>query len=111
MSGMFSSLRSTILTLAFLAGAAPFSPVRSDDPRARSYALLVGVRDYDSSRFNPLKYTENDVEELGQLLAGQPGFSVVRLTTARGKVKKSDAPTRQNIQNALNALLALPSTD
>jgi tetratricopeptide (TPR) repeat protein len=71
-------------------------------------ALLVGVRDYDSSKLAPLLYTENDVEELGKVLGGpESGFVQVRLlTSSRGKKKAGDAPTAQGIRAALKELLA-----
>jgi tetratricopeptide (TPR) repeat protein len=71
------------------------------------HALLVGVRDYDSSKLSPLKYTENDVEELAEILARpETGFANVRvLTSTRGKTKAEDAPTRANIRAAIKALV------
>jgi tetratricopeptide (TPR) repeat protein len=70
--------------------------------------LLVGVRDYDSSKLAQLRYTENDVEELGKVLGGpDSGFVQVRLlTSTRGKKKADDAPTAKNIRAALKELLA-----
>jgi tetratricopeptide (TPR) repeat protein len=70
-------------------------------------ALLVGVRDYDSSKLLPLKYTENDVEELAEILKRpEAGFSFLRLlTTTRGKKNPDDAPTAANIRAAVARLL------
>ncbi len=77
-------------------------------PVGKKYALLVGVREYDSMHFPPLRFTENDVEELAALLARPgSGFAQVRvLTTTRGKKNPADAPTAANIRKALNELLA-----
>src|SRR5688500_5955430 len=43
-------------------------------PSGKKYALVVGVRDYDSAKFPNLKYTENDAEELAKVLQGRAGF-------------------------------------
>jgi formylglycine-generating enzyme required for sulfatase activity len=69
------------------------------------YALLVGVRDYDSSRLAPLQFTENDAEELGEVLAKRAGFSVRVLTSSRGEKSKSEAPTEANLRAELRKLL------
>src|SRR5215475_3642519 len=46
-----------------------FLPSWSDEPKGKSYALLVGVKDYgERSTLGPLKYTENDAEELAKVL-------------------------------------------
>jgi uncharacterized caspase-like protein len=70
--------------------------------KGKKYALLVGVRDYDHSRFAPLRYTENDMEELAKAL---PGFEVKVLTTSRGQKKADEAPTATNIRKQLRRLL------
>jgi formylglycine-generating enzyme required for sulfatase activity len=74
----------------------------------RKHALLVGVRDYDHKKLDPLKYTQNDVEELARVLTGQAGFTSVRvLSTSRaGGKNKRIAPTGANIRAELKALLA-----
>jgi TPR repeat protein len=75
--------------------------------KGKKHALLVGVRKYDSIKFDTLKYTENDVEELGAILSGRGGFTAVRLlTTTRGEKNKADAPTADNVRAAVKALLA-----
>ena len=35
-----------------------------DSTRGKKYALLVGVTEYDSNHFSPLKFPGNDVEEM-----------------------------------------------
>jgi TPR repeat protein len=85
-------------------GQAALAPAAENGKR---YALLVGVRKYDSIKFDALRYTENDVEELGKLLSARGGFTSVRLlTTTRGEKSKADAPTADNVRAALKALLA-----
>jgi formylglycine-generating enzyme required for sulfatase activity len=74
--------------------------------KGKKYALLVGVRDYDSGKFRNLKYTENDAEELAGVLAKQGGFSVRVLTTSRGAKRSADAPTVSNLRAEIKALLA-----
>jgi formylglycine-generating enzyme required for sulfatase activity len=81
---------------------------QSDKPKGKKYALLVGITDYDHGKLDPLKYTENDVEELAETLARKPaGFSSVRLlTTSRGARQPADKPTGKNIRAAFKELLA-----
>jgi hypothetical protein len=78
-----------------------------EDGKGKKYALLVGVRKYDSDKFEDLRFTENDVEELARVLRERAGFTSVRLlTTTRGAGRKADAPTAANVRAALEALLA-----
>jgi formylglycine-generating enzyme required for sulfatase activity len=75
--------------------------------KGKKYALLVGVRKYDSDKFEDLRFTENDVEELARVLGERAGFTSIRvLTTSRGGRRKGDAPTAANVRAALAALLA-----
>jgi formylglycine-generating enzyme required for sulfatase activity len=74
--------------------------------KGKKYALLVGVREYDSAKFPTLEYTENDADDLAEVLAKQAGFSVRVLTTSRGKARKEDSPTGDNLRAAIQALLA-----
>jgi hypothetical protein len=74
--------------------------------RGKKYALVVGVRDYESSKLDPLRYTENDAEDLAAVLEKQGGFVVRLLTTARGAKVKADAPTSANLRAEIKALLA-----
>jgi uncharacterized caspase-like protein len=75
--------------------------------KGKKHALLVGVRKYDSIKFDTLKYTENDVEEVAAILSSRDEFTSVRLlTTTRGEKKKADAPTAVNVHAALKDLLA-----
>jgi formylglycine-generating enzyme required for sulfatase activity len=70
------------------------------------YALVVGVRDYDSGKLDPLPFTENDAEDLATVLTRQGGFVVRVLTTTRGQKNKADAPTVANLHIAIKELLA-----
>jgi TPR repeat protein len=76
-------------------------------------ALLVGVRDYDSAKLSPLRFTENDVEELARVLDNpETGFSQVRLlTSTRGKTRVEDTPTAKNIRAAVKSLLGKRKRD
>jgi hypothetical protein len=80
-------------------------PVQGQEGKGRKFAILVGVRDYSSSKLDPLKYTENDAEELARVLKEQGGFGVRVLTTSRGAKDRQFAPTLANIQTSIKALL------
>jgi hypothetical protein len=80
-------------------------PTSAEAPAGRKHALLVGVRDYDSAKFPKLAYTENDAEDLADVL-GKAGYSVRVLTTSRGARRKADLPTADNLHAAVKALLA-----
>jgi formylglycine-generating enzyme required for sulfatase activity len=79
---------------------------QTDVPAGKKLALVVGVRDYDSTKFDSLQFTENDAEELAKVLAKQSSFTVRVLTTTRGKKREADAPTLKNLQAEIKALLA-----
>src|SRR5207237_146700 len=82
-----------IVSAALLVVLALEAPARSEAPRGKKYALLVGVTEYQRDTFTTLKYTENDVERLARLL-NRPGsgFAQVRvLTVSRGKKNSKDA--------------------
>jgi TPR repeat protein len=106
-----SHARLLVATLAAVAclplGATAQGLAAPTEGQGKKYALLVGVRRYDSIKFDALRYTENDVEELGKLLSARGGFTSVRLlTTTRGEKSKADAPTADNVRAALKGLLA-----
>ena len=84
------------------------APGWTQAPEGKKVALLIGVTDYErSSHFPDLKYTENDVEKLAEILRSPAAnFSTVRLlTNTRGKKNAADAPTAENINKALQALV------
>jgi formylglycine-generating enzyme required for sulfatase activity len=80
----------------------------SDDAKkAKKYALLVGVTEYDHSDLPNLKYTENDVDELAKVLTDQKGAAfdeVIILTTKRGAKDDGAKPTAANLRKQLKAL-------
>jgi len=74
---------------------------------AENYALLVGVNKYDDSDLlGPLKYTENDVNDLGRILREDGYAQVVLMTQAAGKSDQRLIPSAENIRQQLAALLA-----
>jgi hypothetical protein len=94
------------LLIAACAGGA--GPAPKPAPRGQAHALLVGVCDYEHSALIPLRYTENDVEELARLLdrPGSPFHNNVRvLSCSRGKKDPAGRPTAANLRQALGALL------
>src|SRR5262245_25198273 len=90
---------------ALLAGSTLLiASAEADAPRGKKYAVLVGITEYQGEQFNTLKYTENDVEKLAEILK-KAGFDRVRvLTTKRGKDDAKDAPTAENVKAAINEL-------
>jgi hypothetical protein len=103
---MFRRLRpSFLVVMPLLAGLLLAVPARAQAPKGKKVALVVGVRDYHASTLAPLRYTENDAEELAVLLQKQGGFAVRVLTTSRGERRKELAPTAANIRAEIQALL------
>jgi outer membrane protein assembly factor BamB len=100
------SIRCCLAALLSLAAGVLLAPGRAEPAQGKKHALLVGVRDYDSSKFDPLKYTQNDAEELARVLEKQAGFSVRVLTTSRGAKNKEDAPALETLRAAIKGLLA-----
>ena len=81
-------------TLALLAAPAP-----ADGPK--KYALLVSVGRYDHADLKPLQFAENDVVELGKVLA-DPAHGYAVTTLADSTAVK---PTKKNIDAALRKVL------
>jgi formylglycine-generating enzyme required for sulfatase activity len=77
----------------------------TQDSNGKRYALLVGVREYDHAKLPPLKYTENDVEELARVLKQAGYHEVFLLTTTRGEKTAASKPTAANIRKKLKGLL------
>lgn len=86
-------------------------PAKSGPPRR--FALLVGVRQYDSKELTDLNFTERDVEELADVLlqAGYPRENVVLLTQKQGASDPQKLPTAERIRASLDALLAQCTKD
>ena len=72
------------------------APPTGPNPRR---ALLVGVGAYDHADLKPLKFTGNDVAELGTLLEAN-GYDVTTLSDATGA-----KPTKKNVDAALRKVL------
>src|SRR5262245_11511363 len=77
-------------------------------PSGGKYALLVGVKAYESGAFSPLAYPENDVEQLAEVLAQRShgSFEVTLLTNTRGQRDRAAQPTVSNIRAQLKRLTA-----
>ena len=75
--------------------------------KGKKYALLVGVNTYEHQKLKALKFTENDVEAMADVLRSKSiGFDSVRLlTSSRGKKDEKDSPTAANIQKEIDKLL------
>jgi TPR repeat protein len=101
----------TLLSALGAAFVLPGTALAQTD-RGKKYALLVGVRHYDSAKLEPLRFTENDVEELAGALTAEGAFASLRvLTTTRGEKKSADRPTGANIRAAIKVLLARKTRD
>ncbi len=77
----------------------------ADEPAGRKYALLVGVKDYRGTSLGSLKYTENDVAKLAELL--RPEYRrVVLMTRSEGFDKKDETlfPNAAAIRTQLDSL-------
>ncbi len=79
--------------------------------KAKRYALLVGVNNYDDAQITPLAGASNDARALEEALAQFGGFDrdrIVRLSSDQPDLARK--PTRGNILRALsNVLKAVPS--
>src|SRR5262245_24750224 len=99
LSRCFLTVALGIATLALA-----LTPLAGQSAAGKKYALLVGVRDYDSDKFTPLRFTENDAEGMAGALRDTAGFASVRvLTTTRGRKTSADAPTSANLRRELKA--------
>ena len=97
-------LGSLLVALSATLMALP-DPLQGEAVKGKKYALLVGVNTYKHEDLKPLKYTENDVEELAKLLGNKSaGFAVRVLTATRGKNNPKDRPTAANIRAAIAEL-------
>jgi formylglycine-generating enzyme required for sulfatase activity len=74
---------------------------------AKDYAVLVGVEDYAHPKLRepvPLKFSVDDVTELGEILGGS-GYEVVLMTDDTGAKDASLQPTRENIATKIRETL------
>jgi formylglycine-generating enzyme required for sulfatase activity len=100
------------LLTALTVGFALLDATQAQPDKGRKHALLVGVRKYDSDKFEDLRFTENDVEELSSVLRESAHFSSVRvLATSRGIKERVHAPTAANVRQAIRELLARKTKD
>ena len=94
--------------LCLVLGAAALPPAGADDaPAGRQYALLVGVKNYNKDELRSLKYTENDVSDLAQVLR-DAGYKRVVLMTQSEAAAQGDndlLPNSDNIRRQLKAIL------
>ena len=97
----------TVLMVLLLALAlGPAAGLHSQSPaQGRKFALLVGVNEYRHPDLKTLKYAENDVTELAQLLK-ENGYEVILLCDAEGKKNESKVPSKDNIEKHFQELLA-----
>jgi Caspase domain len=77
--------------------------------RGRKYALLIGVQQYDGTDLKDLKFCENDVSQLAEVLRGE-GYAynrVVLLTQREATEKKRNTllPIADNIRDHLKGIL------
>jgi len=77
------------------------------------YALLVGVRQYDPTQLTTLRYTENDVNQLSQVLTGTGYASenLVLMTQSIGARNYQLLPTSRQIRKQLKLLTSEVAAD
>ena len=94
-------------TLILSAAVLPLLGAGEDAPTGRQYALLVGVKNYNKDELRNLDYTENDVNDLAEVLKGAAYKRVVVLTQSAAADQRDNAllPTAQNIRDQLRGLL------
>ena len=98
MHRIFSRWSASLLLVAAL--ATTWLAVLPGQSAGRRYALLVGVQRYDGTGLNNLKYCENDVSQLAEVLRGQGYNRVILLTRteAQNNLDRDDIlPTAENI--------------
>jgi formylglycine-generating enzyme required for sulfatase activity len=103
---VFTLFAGLIALSVFLAVLLAQEPQR----QGRKYALLIGVQKYDGTGLQSLKFCENDVTELAQVLRGEGyGYNRVVLLTrteAQKNIDRDDIlPTAENIRDHLRAIL------
>jgi hypothetical protein len=93
-----------VVVSSLVASLVLLAPGLAQTEKGKKYALLVGVRSYDHDSLPDLMHTENDVEEVGKVLA-RSGYLVTLLTTTRGKSNNNALPTAKNIRAELKSIL------
>jgi WD40 repeat protein len=107
---MLRSCARAIIVLGLLAAALGGSSAAARGERpapipGKKYALLVGINDYDSPELAPLRYAENDVKDLAEVLEKQYGFDAVNVWVMTPGQKRGFHPTRDNLDKRLNLFL------
>src|SRR5262249_35584965 len=71
------------------------------------FALLIGVREYEQPNLEPLRYSENDVSVLADVLRerGHPPGNIMVLTTSRGATDPWLRPTTSRMRYWLRRVL------
>jgi formylglycine-generating enzyme required for sulfatase activity len=91
------------------------SPARGQEPErsGERYALLVGVGEYISADFNPLKFAEDDVVALAGTLqrSGYKAGNIRLLTQGQGARHARYLPFAENIRRELTLLLDMLGED
>ena len=80
---------------------------KADPPKGGKFALLVGVKQYDPTELNNLRYAEDDVTELAKVLSdsGYQSDNVMLMTQTQGKDKIRSIPLAVNIRKELDLIL------
>jgi uncharacterized caspase-like protein len=96
--------RSTVLAGLAVLGCALLPGAAEAQQTGQKYALLVGVREYHHDSLRDLAHTENDVEELSEVLTSS-GYKVAVMTCTRGKKRAFAQPKAKNIRDLLRRIL------
>jgi len=99
--------RHTILQTCALLAVAAIASITAPAARAERYALLVGVQNYSESELSSLKYSGNDVVELGSALrdSGYKLENVIVMTEILAGLRPNHKPTLANIRHELARLV------
>jgi uncharacterized caspase-like protein len=94
--------------------AKPKAQTHTEKPKGELYAVVVGVSAYQRSEFTPLKYTDDDAENIADILATQVTagqFDAAHIALLDGKdhdrlggLTNSTQPTYMNIRRAISNL-------
>jgi formylglycine-generating enzyme required for sulfatase activity len=93
-----------VVVSSLVAGLVLLGPGLAQTEKGKKYALLVGVREYHHDSLRDLAHTENDVEELSEVLTAS-GYKVAVMTCTRGKKRAFAQPTAKNIRDMLGRIL------
>src|SRR5205807_1595505 len=91
-----------------LAGAlsAPFAILLAQPKEhGAKYALLIGVKNYDKNELRNLQFTENDMEQLAEVLRDAGYSRVILMTQKAGANEGRLLPLAANIRKTLKGVL------